>query len=212
MQSLQHARDERPRPSVAGLARRLERGPSSAADGGLGPSLFAGLLAAAMGTAAMDALLFVRYRRGGGTQGPLEWESSSGVHTWEDVSAPGLVGKRTLELVLGHDVPDRWARPTENVVHWATGVGWGIPFGAAAGKSTRRPWLLGLDLGPTAWLASYIILPVLKVYKPIWDYDAKTLAKDLSAHLVYGVTVGGAFAALAAQGPARSFRRQSALR
>jgi hypothetical protein len=25
------------------------------------------------------------------------------------------------------------------------------------------------------------------LYKPIWKYDAETLAKDLSAHLVYGL-------------------------
>jgi hypothetical protein len=31
-----------------------------------------------------------------------------------------------------------------------------------------------------------VILPAAKLYKPIWDYDAKTLANDLSAHLVYG--------------------------
>ncbi|MBV8998035.1 MAG: hypothetical protein JO304_03180, partial [Solirubrobacterales bacterium] len=30
-------------------------------------------------------------------------------------------------------------------------------------------------------------LPAAKLYQPIWDYDAKTLANDLSAHLVYGL-------------------------
>jgi hypothetical protein len=32
-----------------------------------------------------------------------------------------------------------------------------------------------------------VILPASKRYKPIWEYDAKTLANDLSAHLVYGL-------------------------
>jgi hypothetical protein len=36
-----------------------------------------------------------------------------------------------------------------------------------------------------------------KIYQPIWDYDAKTLAKDLSAHLVYGITAGTVVATLA---------------
>ena len=31
------------------------------------------------------------------------------------------------------------------------------------------------------------------IYKPIWEYDAKTLAKDLSAHLAYGAGTGSAF-------------------
>jgi len=35
------------------------------------------------------------------------------------------------------------------------------------------------------------------VYKPIWKYDARTLGKDLSAHLVYGATTGATFAVLA---------------
>ena len=37
------------------------------------------------------------------------------------------------------------------------------------------------------WGAGYIVLPLLKLYEPIWEYDGKTLAKDLSAHLVYGL-------------------------
>ncbi len=35
-----------------------------------------------------------------------------------------------------------------------------------------------------------------KVYKPMWEYDAKNLWKDLSSHLVYGAVTGAAFAAL----------------
>jgi uncharacterized membrane protein YagU involved in acid resistance len=48
-------------------------------------------------------------------------------------------------------------------------VGFGLPFGAAV------------------WAFDYVVLPVAKLYKPIWEYDPKTLAKDLSAHLVYGL-------------------------
>jgi hypothetical protein len=46
------------------------------------------------------------------------------------------------------------------------------------------------------WLASYVVMPLAKLYRPIWEYDAKTLAKDLSAHVVYGATTGATFAAL----------------
>jgi hypothetical protein len=31
-----------------------------------------------------------------------------------------------------------------------------------------------------------VTLPLAGVYQPIWRYDAKTLAKDASAHVVYG--------------------------
>jgi hypothetical protein len=33
-----------------------------------------------------------------------------------------------------------------------------------------------------------VVLPTAKLYKPTWEYDRKTLAEDLSAHLVYGLT------------------------
>ena len=156
-----------------------------------------GLLAGAAGTAAMDTLLYLRYRRAGGAQGPLEWEFSAGVDTWEEASAPGLVGKRVLREVMGREAPDRWARSTQNIMHWATGMGWSAQFGLIAGSANRRSWTGGLVLGPVVWLAGYVVLPLAKIYKPIWDYDAKTLSKDLSAHLVYGATTGAAFAALA---------------
>jgi hypothetical protein len=156
-----------------------------------------GVLAGTAGTVAMDALLYLRYRRGGGTQGPYEWEFSAGVKGWEDVSAPGLVGKRLLESLRGRQSPDKWARSTQNIMHWATGMGWGGQYGVLMGAWNRLPWTGGLVFGPLVWLTGYAVLPVAKIYQPIWDYDAKTLAKDLSAHLAYGVTAGVVCAALA---------------
>ena len=41
------------------------------------------------------------------------------------------------------------------------------------------------------------MLPQAGLYKPIWKYDVETLAKDLSAHLAYGVTTATAFWLLA---------------
>jgi hypothetical protein len=38
-----------------------------------------------------------------------------------------------------------------------------------------------------------VVLPAAGLYQPIWKYDAKTLAKDLSAHLAYGTGTGVAF-------------------
>src|SRR6516165_7602522 len=88
-----------------------------------------GLVAGAVGTAAMDGLWYLRYRRGGGTQAPLEWEFSAETNSWGEVSAPGQVGHLVLRRLVGPDVPDRWARTTQNVVHWATGTGWAAPLG-----------------------------------------------------------------------------------
>jgi hypothetical protein len=82
-------------------------------------------------------------------------------------------------------------------MHWAMGMGWSIQFGVILGLTKRRSWAWGLVFGPLVWLSSYVVLPFTKIYKPIWEYDAKTLTQDLSAHLVYGVTTGTVFAALA---------------
>jgi uncharacterized membrane protein YagU involved in acid resistance len=49
----------------------------------------------------------------------------------------------------------------------------------------------GLVLGATVWSARYVVLPLAKLYPPIWEYDAKVLARDLSDHLMYGVTAAG---------------------
>ena len=196
MHSVQYSRGQR-QPGRR-LRYRTERGSSPAVRNGIARSIFDGGLAGALGTATMDTLLYVRCRRGGGTQGPLEWEFSAGVDKWDDVSAPGLVGKRVLEGVLGTRTGPMGEVDAE-VVHWATGMGWGVTFGVVVGSAKRRSWAWGLDLAPIVWLASYAALPAAKVYKPIWDYHAKTLAKDLSAHLVYGVTTGTVFAALASR-------------
>jgi hypothetical protein len=42
-----------------------------------------------------------------------------------------------------------------------------------------------------------VILPAAKLYQPIWKYDLKTLANDLSAHLVYGLATATALRVLA---------------
>jgi hypothetical protein len=109
-----------------------------------------------------------------------------------------------LEGFLGRELPDTWARSTQNVVHWATGMGWGGQFGALVGPAKHRSWAWGLVLGPVAWSAGYAVLPLANLYKPIWDYDAKTVAKDLSAHLVYGVVTGVVVAGLVASVPRQS--------
>ena len=60
-------------------------------------ALASGLVAGAVGTPAMDALGFARYRRGGGESGFGAWEFSSGVSSWEQAPAPAQVGKRVVE-------------------------------------------------------------------------------------------------------------------
>ncbi len=56
-----------------------------------------GAAAGAVGTAAMDVLWFLRYKRGGGEDGFLAWETGATVAKWDDASAPGQLGKRIVE-------------------------------------------------------------------------------------------------------------------
>ncbi|MER8071177.1 hypothetical protein ABTZ59_23075 [Streptomyces sp. NPDC094034] len=41
--------------------------------------------------------------------------------------------------------------------------------------------------------SGYLVLPQAGIYKPIWDYDVRTLGEDLSAHLAYGMATGASF-------------------
>jgi hypothetical protein len=163
---------------------------------GLGHRLTVGALSGVVGTAAMDLLLYRRYRREGGQDSAWRWESAEGVTNWDTASAPGQLGEKVERLVTRRPPPDRWARPTTNAVHWATGAMWGLQYAMFAGRPARHPALRALALGPAAWSAGYAVLPLAGVYRPIWKYDARTLGRDLSAHLVYGATTSAAFAML----------------
>ena len=63
------------------------------------------------------------------------------------------------------------------------------------GASMHLPWgkiVIGalvaiVSFGAAVWGTGYVILPAAKLYQPIWKYDRKTLANDLSAHFVYGL-------------------------
>ena len=50
-----------------------------------------------------------------------------------------------------------------------------------------------MPFGAMVFASDYIALPIAGLYKPIWEYDAKTLAWDLGAHLAYGAGTGTTF-------------------
>ena len=151
-----------------------------------------GLVAGAIGTVAMDALLFKRYRQGGGESTFPEWESSAGVKSWQDAPAPALVGKRLVEGLLQIELAPQRARLVNNLMHWAYGIVNGAGYGLVAGSLPRPRILYGLPFGAIVWASGYVVLPAAKLYEPIWKYDVKTLADDLSAHLVYGLSTATA--------------------
>lgn len=147
-----------------------------------------GAIAGSLGTVAMDALWYFRYRRGGGKSSFDDWETSAGLDSWDDALAPAKFGRLVVQRTLHRDVPPQRARLVNNAVHWSTGAGWGAAFGMVEGTLVRGRVWHGVLFGAAVWLQSYAVLAPVKLYKPIWDYDATTLGKDLSAHLVYGTT------------------------
>jgi hypothetical protein len=156
-----------------------------------------GLVAGAAGTAAMDALLFARYRRSGGTSTAGDWELSESLSSWDDAPAPALVGKRLVEGLFDTELPSTRAALVNNVTHWAFGMFSGVQYGIVAASLPKPRILYGLPFGATVWATGYVMLPAAKLYQPIWKYDLKTLADDLSAHLVYGLATATALRVLA---------------
>ncbi|MEU9463814.1 hypothetical protein [Streptomyces sp. NPDC048312] len=155
-----------------------------------------GMLAGVAGTLAMDALLYARYRRGGGDEGFFPWESAASVQDWKHAPAPAQVGRRLVEGLFQRELPARRARLTNNITHWAYGVLAAVPYGLLAGSAQRPRIGYGVPFGAGLWVAGYVVLPAAGLYRPISEYDRVTLAKDLTAHLLYGLTTATVFTIL----------------
>lgn len=158
-------------------------------------AIVGGVVAGAVGTLAMDLVWWRRYRSGGGEDGFVAWDISTGTSSFEEAAAPAQVGRRVAATV-GVDLPDSSAALTNNAVHWATGAQWGALYGLAVRSRDAPSPALGLGLGAAAWGSAYALLGAAGIYQPIWEYDAETLGKDLSAHLVFGVATAAALRAL----------------
>src|ERR1700750_811650 len=97
-----------------------------------------GLAAGAVGTLAMDLLLYARYRRGGGKQHLLGWAFSSGLSGLDGAPPPGKVDKRLFEGLFQKKLPPQRAELVSNVTHWAYGMLNGALYGIAA-ESPGQP-------------------------------------------------------------------------
>jgi hypothetical protein len=154
-----------------------------------------GALAGAVGTVALDAVNYAQYRAGGGTEPPWAWEFSAGLDSWDSAPAPAQAGRRLYEGLFQRELPPSAARLVNNVTHWGYGIFWGAQYGVVRASITPRR-LQGPIFGTVVWLSGYVILPLAKLYQPIWEYDAKTLAKDWVPHLAYGTATAAAFRVL----------------
>ena len=64
-----------------------------------------GALSGAVGTAAMDLLLYARYRSSGGSEPVGKWEFAEGVTSWDQASAPGQLGRKLEQLIARRPPP-----------------------------------------------------------------------------------------------------------
>ncbi len=152
-----------------------------------------GLVAGAVGTLAMDLLWFSRYEWGGGKSGFRDWESSSDVSSWEQAPAPAHIGMRLIEGTFKVQLPEHRARLVNHVTHWGYGILSGVQYGIVAG-SLRAPRVrYGVPFGASVWAFGYVVLPAAGLHEQIREYERATLAKDLSAHVLYGPTTAAVF-------------------
>jgi hypothetical protein len=154
-------------------------------------ALFRGLLAGAGGTALMTGyqeLLQSKDQDGERPQNEAE--------RWKQAPAPAQVAKRILEGIFHVDVPAERIPLLTNATHWAYGTSLGAVYGLVQGTIRANPVAHGLAFGAGAWAFSYAQLVPMGIYEPPWNYPGKTLAVDLSYHLVYGIGVAGTYRGL----------------
>jgi len=138
-------------------------------------------LAGVVGTVCLDVVGYLRYRRAGGEKRPLEWEFGP-VEGWENAPDPGKVAKRVIEGFTGVNFLAAGLGPSAPPCTGGYGSAAAL-YGIVAGSVREPSPLYGLPFGAAVWAAGYVVLPEAGIYKPIWEYDAKTLVRDLAGHL-----------------------------
>ena len=147
------------------------------------------MFAGAAGTLAMDALLYRRYRCQGGTASFIGWEFGQPVQTFSEAGTPAKVACE-LASRLHIELAASWAQSANNIAHWATGLAWGVAHSVVRTVTPLATMTSGVATGAGAFATSYAVLSRIGVYKQLSEYDGETLWQDLTAHLVYGATVG----------------------
>ena len=145
-----------------------------------------GLAAGVIGTAAMTALqelsILARKVRSSGSAPKDEGDP------WSHAPAPAQVAKRMLEAIFHQEVHADRIKLLTNLAHWGYGTSLGVVYGLVGRRLTpgKSPLVRGPLYGTGAWAMSYAMLVPMGLYEPPWRYPAKTIAKDLSYHLVFG--------------------------
>jgi hypothetical protein len=144
---------------------------------GFAASIGRGLVAGAIGTAAMTVSSTLEAKARGR----------------EASTAPADAAMK----VLGIDgFCDEAAKSRfSTVVHWAYGTSWGLPR-ALLERAGLRPAAATAAHGTALWGSEQVMLPALAVAPPLWKWGATEVAIDAGHHLVYTVATAIAYEAL----------------
>ena len=144
-------------------------------------AVLTGLAAGAAGTAAMTA-----YQT-----------AVAKARDAEPSTTPAEVAKRIIRGVFQRQVPEEKTELLNNAMHWIYGTSWGAAYGIVSGSRKNGSVIpSGVAFGTLVWAASLVELPAMKLAPPVWEEPAEEAALDASYHLVYGVSVAAATAAL----------------
>ncbi len=114
----------------------------------------------------------------------------------EASTTPAEVGKRVIRGVFHRRFNEHQTPLLNNAMHWSYGTGWGTAYALTDDVGNLPVAARGLAFGTMVWGASLLELPAMKLAPPVWDYPPLELTLDVSYHLVYGVAVAAAYAAL----------------
>ena len=114
----------------------------------------------------------------------------------EASTTPAEVGKRLIRGVFHRRFDEDRTPMLNNAMHWGYGTSWGAVYALTDGLGDIPVLPRGLGFGTSVWGASLLELPAMKLAPPVWEYPPLELVLDLSYHLVYGIAVAAAYAAL----------------
>ena len=169
---------------MLGLRQRKTESAAAALTRGLG----AGLIGTTGMTALQELSILVRKARQNGSEPEASDDPKRNEDPWSHAPAPAQLTKRVLEAVFHEEVHADRIKLLTNLTHWGYGTSLGVMYGLVQRKVPfrTRPLVGGPLYGLGAWAQSYAMLVPLGLYEPPWHYPAKSIAKDLSYHLVFG--------------------------
>jgi hypothetical protein len=145
--------------------------------GGVAAAIGRGLVASAIGTAAMTVSSTVEQKRRGR----------------EASTAPADAAAKVLGIESFCD--ERAKSRFSNGVHWLYGTAWGVPR-ALLDVAGLSPAAATVVHGGALWGSEQVMLPALGVAPPLREWGATEIAIDALHHAVYTVATGVAYEAL----------------